>query len=618
QHADTDPCFSPDGRTLLFVSNRSGTSQLWTMPVDGGEPRQLTDFGPGVAAPLWSPDGAHVAVTSEIFPECGIDAEQNARIANGLEQGRTKVHVADGLLYRHWNSWADGRRTHVLLVDGRTGRIVKDLTPGDFDSPIFELGGGRGFTFSPDGKELCFSSNRGPKPAESTNSDLWLVPVDGEVTAASARCITADNPGWDGDPLWSPDGRSIAFVSQATPGYESDLKRLAVWDRSTGKVRYLTARGGFDDWVNDMRWTVDSSALVFVADRRGRTPLFRIARDGGEPQLVLTHGTINGYELDGDEVVFAARTVAAPAEIFRAPLGGGGERRLTAFNETLAAEVDFRPAEEIEVAGEGGTKIQCFVVKPHGFVPGKRYPLVLNVHGGPQSQWTDGFRGDWQVYPGKGYVVAFANPTGSTGCGQDFTDAIAGDYGGRVFRDLMAVTDALQKLDYVDRDRMGAMGWSFGGYMMMWFQGHTDRFRCIAAMMGIFDLPSFYGSTEELWYPEHDLGGTPWTSELYAKWSPSNSVARFRTPSLVITGERDYRCPYTQSLAYHTALQKQNVPSRLIVFPEAGHWPAWHEMAFYYNAHLDFFHRWLGGEPAPYDVIEHARNLAFTKKAGVR
>jgi dipeptidyl aminopeptidase/acylaminoacyl peptidase len=266
------------------------------------------------------------------------------------------------------------------------------------------------------------------------------------------------------------------------------------------------------------------------------------------------------------------------------------------------------------VKGEGGYEIQCFVVKPHGFTAGKKYPLILNVHGGPQSQWSDAFRGDWQVYPAKGYVVAFANPTGSTGFGQDFTDAIASDYGGRVYRDLMKVTDALQALDYVDKDRTGVMGWSYGGYMSMWIEGHTDRFACNAAMMGIFDVPSWYGATEELWFPEHDMKGTPWTSDQYEKWSPSNHVKSFKTPALVISGELDYRCPYTQSLSYYTALQKMGVPSRLVILPNAGHWPAWHEMAFYYDVHLDFFHKWLGGEPAPYDVTEMARNLAFEKK----
>jgi dipeptidyl aminopeptidase/acylaminoacyl peptidase len=305
------------------------------------------------------------------------------------------------------------------------------------------------------------------------------------------------------------------------------------------------------------------------------------------------------------------RAFAEPHELFAVPVQGGTPARLTHFNADFEAEVDLRPAEELWLAGDGDAKVHTFVIKPHGFDPAKKYPLILNVHGGPQSQWADSFRGDWQVYPGKGYVVALCNPTGSTGYGQDFCDAIGSDWGGRVYRDLMKVTDQLEQLPYIDKDRIGAMGWSFGGYMMMWFQGHTDRFKCQAAMMGLYDLPAFYGATEELWFPYRDLGGAPWDSEHYRKWSPSESVANFKTPALVLTGELDYRVPYTQSLQYFTALQERGVPSRLVVFPNAGHWPGWQEMLFYFDAHLDWFHRYLGGEPAPADPLEWARRRAM-------
>jgi dipeptidyl aminopeptidase/acylaminoacyl peptidase len=286
-------------------------------------------------------------------------------------------------------------------------------------------------------------------------------------------------------------------------------------------------------------------------------------------------------------------------------------RPLTRFNTDLIRQVDFRKPEEMWVQGAGNYKVHVFVIKPHGFDPASKYPLILNVHGGPQSQWTDSYRGDWQVYTGKGYVVAFANPTGSTGYGQNFTDAIRKDWGGRVFQDLMMVTDEMEKLPYVDKERMGAMGWSYGGYMTMWFEGNTPRFKALASMMGLYNLPAFHGATEELWFPEWDLGGAPWDSEFYRKWSPSEHVKKFKTPCLVITGEGDFRVPYTQSLEFFTALQKMKVPSKLIVFQNAGHWPDWYDMAFYYNAHLDWFHRWLGGEPAPYDMQKFQRNQLF-------
>jgi dipeptidyl aminopeptidase/acylaminoacyl peptidase len=615
-HTDTDPVFSPDGRRILFSSSREGGGQLWTVNLEGDSPHRLTDWAPGLGSAKWSPDGRWIAATSDIFPECGLDADCQKRNKDGLEDGKLKVHVADDLYYRHWTGWADGRRTHILLVDARTGRVVKDVTPGDFESPTFSLGG-RGFDFSPDGSELCYLSNHDADEASSTNVDLWVVPLAGEITAKTAVNLTPDNKGYDLAPLYSPDGRSIAYVSQETPGYESDLKRLAVHDRVSGETRYLTDHESFDFWVDDMRWTDDGRTLVFEAQHHGRNPLFGIPAAGGQPVELLRDATLVGWELTngGDGVVYTRRSIDHPTEVHAASFGGPAPQRLTHFNAGIEEEIDFRPAEELWIPGDGGTEVHCFLVKPHGFDPAKKYPLILNVHGGPQSQWADAFRGDWQVYPAKGYVVAFCNPTGSTGYGQDFTDGITGDWGGRVYRDLMAVTDELEKLPYVDKDRMGVMGWSYGGYMTMWMQGHTKRFRCIASMMGVYDLEAEYGATEELWFPEHDFRGTPWDSADYATWSPSGFVKEFTTPSLVITGELDYRVPYTQSLAYYTALRKRGVPARLVVFPGAGHWPAWHEMAFYYNAHLAFFHTYLGGEPAPYDVIGHARNLAFGKHA---
>lgn len=618
RHADADPRFSPDGKTLLFVSDRSGTGQLWTMAVDGGEPRRLTDFPLGVDGPIYRPDGRFIAVKADVYPECGADAACNEKIADAVDDGKLKVHVADALLYRHWTAWRDGRYTHVLLVDATSGEVVKDLTPGRWDSPTFSLSGGRGYDFSPDGKELVYVSNHDPDSASSTNADLWRVPADPEATIdeTTAVNLTGANDGWDGAPLHSPDGRWIAFLSQATPGYEADLFRLALYERSTGAVRYLTDRASFDDWVDDMAWLPGSSDLVFQAQIKGRTPLFRVAAAGGAPAEVLTDGFLDGWALtpDGAAVVYTRRTVGSPTEVFRLGFVGGGAGepvRLTRFNAEVEAEVDLRPAEEIWVAGDGDYEVQVFLVKPHGFDPAKKYPLILNVHGGPQQQWVDSFRGDWQVYPGKGYVVAFPNPTGSPGRGQDFVDAIGCDWGGRVYRDVLKVADALERLPWVDRERMGAMGWSYGGYMMMWLAGHTDRFEALAAMMGVYDPPSMYGATEELWFPERDLCGTPWISEHYQRWAPSQFVANFKTPTLVLTGERDYRVPYTQSLQFFTALQKQGVPSRLVVFSDAGHWPSWYEMAFYYNAHLDWFHRWLGGGAPPWEVETFARNQLF-------
>jgi len=323
--------------------------------------------------------------------------------------------------------------------------------------------------------------------------------------------------------------------------------------------------------------------------------------------------TVDAFRIarDGKSIVYVGRSTGEPAEIYRADLNGTPRKKLSHFNDDFMREVDVRPAETMWVDGALGAKVQVFIVKPHDFDPAKKYPLILNVHGGPQQMWADAFRGDWQVYPGAGYVVAFANPHGSTGYGQDFTAEISGDWGGAPFDDLMKVTDALEKLPYIDANRMGAMGWSYGGYMMDWFEGHTARFKAIASMMGVYDLRSMYSATEELWFPEWDLKGLPWNSPLYAKWSPSNFVTSFKMPCLVISGERDYRVPYTQSLEFYTDLQKMNVPSRLIIYSESGHWPSWYEMVLYYTAHLDWFHQYLGGGAPPWSTQAFLRNAVF-------
>jgi len=606
--SDHDPQFTPDGAALLFVSNRGGSEQLWTLSLAGGEARALTDWPGGIDAPRLSRDGRWLAVTSEVWPDVPADSPAQQERDDAREKGKLDVRMYDGLLYRHWTSWDDGKVAHVLLFDARSGKFVRDLSPGPFESPPFSLGG-RAYDFSPDGRRLVFVSNRDPDAASSTNSDLWLVDVERPDKPVN---LTDACDGWDGDPLFSPDGTKLAYLSQETPGYESDLKRVGLMDLATKKTTWLTSRAGFDDQAGEMRFARDGRALFFQAERHGRTPLFRVALDAATPAapaLVHTHASIDSWELldDDGSFVYMRRGIAEPHELFVKRHDAAEPARLTKFNAPFEAEVDLRPAEELWLEGDGGTKIHTFVITPHGFDPAKKYPLILNVHGGPQSQFQDAFRGDWQVYPGKGCVVAFCNPTGSTGYGQPFCDAIGSDWGGRVFRDLMKVTDSLAALPYVDAARIGAMGWSYGGYMMMWMQGHTDRFKCQAAMMGLYDLRSFYGATEELWFPEHDLGGVPWHSDHYERWSPSAFVNDFKTPALVITGEQDYRVPYTQSLQYFTALQERGVDSRLVVFPKSGHWPGWQEMLFYYAAHVDWFAHWLGSEPLGRDLGEWAR-----------
>jgi dipeptidyl aminopeptidase/acylaminoacyl peptidase len=614
---ESSPVFSPDGKWIVFVSSRDGHDNLFVISASGGEARQLTRISTGVSAPLWSPDSKRIAFASDIYPECGADEACNARIDARWSKGPLRAHAASALLYRHWTSWKDGKRTHILLADVSSG-AVRDLTPGDFDSPPFQLGGGNQYDFSPDRAELVFESNHDPDPASSPNNDLWIVPLNG---SQGPRNLTAANRAFDGTPRYSPDGRYIAYRLQKQPGYESDLFRLAVYDPAAGTSRVLTE--SFRNWIDDFRWAADSKSLYFSAEVEGQTPIYRVTLDSSSVQQVLADKAIRAFEVSthANRIVYATRSVGTPIELFAAELANAktsGRQQISHFNDAVANEVDIRPVETMWVNGAGGARVEVFIVKPHNFDPSRKYPLILNVHGGLQQQWEDSFRGDWQVYPGAGYVMAFANPHGSTGYGQDFTAEISGDWGGKVYEDLMKVTDDLAKLPYIDPHRMGAMGWSFGGYMMDWFEGHTTRFKALASMMGVFDLRSMYGATEELWFPEWDLTGQPWNSAQYQDFSPSYFVKNFKTPCLVLSGERDYRVPYTQSLQFFTALQKMGVPSKLIIYSNAGHWPSWYEMALYYTAHLEWFHQYLGGDAPPWTTEQFLRNAVFDPNTGER
>ncbi len=607
--SERSACWSPDGKMLFFVADRNGSPQLYALPVDGGEARKITDFAAGVSSPLPLADGKSLVFTAAVYPECGAEGDCHKKQAERLASGPVQAHLADSLLYRHWDSYREFRYSHLFRCELESGKVTM-LTAGQADFPTFNHGNGRGFDASPDHREICVVHNPDARPEISTNSDLLLLAADGK---GEPRSLTAANTAFDGDPLYSPDGRWIAYRTQATPGYEADCFRLALYDRLQKTSRVLTAT--IDNWVEAVRWAPDSQAVYFLVQEKGRTPLFKADVASGKLSRVLVDESIRDFVvLAGNRgVVYTRSAVGEPVELWTARFDGRPPRRLTTFNLALEQEVDIRPAEQIRVKGANGRDIQVFVVKPHGFDPARKYPLILNVHGGPQSMWHDSFRGDWQVYPGAGYVVAFPNPHGSTGFGQEFTAAISKDWNGRVMEDIEKVADHLAGLPYVDAGRMGAMGWSWGGYAMMWLEGQPTRFKALAAMMGVYDLRSMHGATEELWFPQWDLGGVPWADAGgYERMNPSSRAAGYKTPCLVITGERDYRVPYTQSLHFFTDLQSQGVPSRLIVFKNDGHWPDnLKSMPVYYNAHLEWFHTYLGGGPAPYDTERMIRNTVF-------
>ena len=604
---DTHPRWHKDGKHILFISTRVDGPQAWIIRADGGEAGQLTDFKMGVSDAEWLGDGFKIVFSSTVFPDLGADNTANEQREKSLTTGPLQAHLADELLYRHWTYWKDGKREHILEYDPDTD-AYRDLTPGDFDFPAF----GGSFAVSPDGRKVVVESNHDKNEYETTNKDLFNI----DVKSLKSVNLTKTNKAYDGQPEFSPNGRYLAYVRQLKPGFESDRSRLMLYDYKTGKIKTLTEK--LDYSVAMPHWGPDSKTIYFRVQEKGKLPLYKADVTSGKIGKVVQFATVDDYDIapDGKWMALTHRAIAAPREIFRTDTRflkkNKKYRRLTSFNRKIEQTVDLRPPQEVWIDSPTGQKVHAFLIKPHNFDPTKKYPAIINVHGGPQGQWTDGFRGDWQMYPGAGYVLIFPNPHGSTGYGQAYTDEISGDYGGKVFQDVMAVTDYLAKLPYVDENRLGAMGWSYGGYMMNWLQGHTTRFKAIVSMMGLYDLKSFYGATEELWFPQWDLGGVPWQSPQYVKWSPDNYVKNFQTPTLIITGERDYRVPYTQSLEYFTALRKKNIDARLIVFKNDGHWPSFiKSMPFYYNAHLDWFHKYLGGAPAPYDMKKMWLNQAY-------
>ena len=595
--------WSKDGQSFYYQSWVKGNVQIYRYDLKSCESSQITQYELGIEDPVISPDGRYIAFSAEIYPELGVDGAKNEEWRKKKEEGPVQAHLADKLLYRHWTSYSDGRCKHLIVFDTQT-KEYKDLTPGEY-SLQFTTGGDIVYAFSPDSKEICFVSNHDEHLERSTNMDLWTVSVNGGKPCN----ITSSNKAFDGSPCYSPDGRYIAYRLQTIPGYESDRFRLAIYDRNSGKSQILTEE--FDNWVNDFQWATDSKSIYFTAQEKGGMPLYRLDINNRKIIPVIKDKAIFSFNFDNKgNVYYTYSTTGKPTALYCQNTKKQNERQLSFLNQKLEDEVDIRPSESIWVDGADGDKVEVFIVKPHDFEPSKKYPLIINVHGGPQMQWMNSFRGDWQVYPGAGYIVAYPNPHGSTGYGQAFTRAISEDWGGKPFVDIMKVTDKLASLEYVDSTRMGAMGWSYGGYMMNWLQGHTKRFKCLASMMGVYDMRSMWGATEELWFPEFEMPGQPHTNpKAYEKWSPSTYIKNFATPTLVMTGELDYRVPYTQSLQYFTALQTLNIPSRLIVLKYDGHWPSTlKSMPLYYNAHLDWFHTYLGGKTAPWDVKKMINN----------
>ena len=588
----------------LYLMNKG---QVYKYSFETNESIQLTDFYAGVSDPVFSNDGRYIAFAAELFPECGTDNDCNKRLDESSSNGPVQAYIADELLFRHWTDYKGEKESYLILFDIKENKY-QAITSSDVLSGTYMLGGGPKYAFSNDSRVLAYVSSTEKNIANSTNTDIFLMPLGGNQTVN----ITLANDAWDGTPTFSPDGNYIAYRTHSIPGYEADRFRISVFNTKTLISEVITE--DFDYTTDNLSWSADSKSIYFLADYKGYSPVYKVDVDSKSIVQATDDKAVRGYQIskDGNHIYLNFTAVDKLPEIYSFDINASIYSQITFFNKKLAEEVDIRPAEQIWVEGADGVPVHVFIVKPHGFDEYKRYPLVINVHGGPQMQWMDSFRGDWQVYPGSGYVVAFFNPHGSTGYGSKYTEAISKDWGGKVYEDVMKVTEALEKLRYVDSNRMGAMGWSYGGYMMNWLQGQTKKFKCLVSMMGIFDLESMWGATEELWFANWDLGGQPWNSELYNKYSPSNFVHNFSTPTLIITGEKDYRVPYTQSIQYFNTLQTLGIDSRLIIFKNDGHWPNnVKSMPLYYNSHLEWFHKYLGGDPAPYNSKELVKNNVF-------
>ena len=585
------PRWSPDGSQIAF--GRGG--QIWLMNADGSNAKPVTDLAMGASDPLWSPNGKMLAFTSEVYPDCADEACNKMR-AEKDEAGKVKAHTSDRLLYRHWTAWKDGKRSHVFIVNLENNE-VKDLTPGDYDAPPFSLGGPLDYAFSSDAKELAFARSTEKDEASTTNNDIFTVPV----TGGEAQRLTGDNKGYDQSPLYSSGGRYLAYRSQATGGFEADRWRLMLYDRQTKQTRDLTAK--FDLQVEEFVFTPDGQMIYFTVGERGQSPIYAVTIDDAMIKKVVPEGFNGDVKVNANgKLVFTRNNGTMPTEIFRADADGQNVTQLTRTNEDFLKPFNLKPFEETEWKGAGGAKIHGYLIKPSDFDANKKYPLLVIIHGGPQSAFNNnwGYRWNPQVFANAGYVVFMPNPRGSTGYGQKFVNEISADWGGKVMVDIKnGVADVLKNNAYLDKDNIGAAGASYGGYAVNWLLGHNDdkrfKFKTFVSHAGVYNLTSMYGVTEEIWFAEWEFKGNPWDNpKLYQKWSPNQFVKNFNTPTLVIHGELDYRVPIGEGLQLFTALQKRGVESKLIVFPDEGHWILKPQNSeFWYTNVLDWFGKHL-------------------------
>lgn len=610
---DLNPRWSPDGKRILFQSTRSGSMQLWVIDLSGGEARQLTSICTEAATGVWAPNGKSIAFVSAIWPEYShkpfAESDKlNKDRAEANEKNPVKAKVFDRLFFRHWDSYVENKRQHLFVIsfdpaEGTAGE-PKDVTPGDRDayptSMTFSVGDD--FCFSPDSSHLIFTAVPVENEAWNTNHDLCRVPVTGGTPTWDAL---TKNGAADGAPAFSPDGKWLAWRAQAVPGSEAD--RWVAWiapcepsGKLTSEPRALTA--DLDRSVEGIHWTKTGAdqLVVFSAEDGGVSKIFTVAADGKSPvrltnpQAPVDSVSIGGLSISpstGRFAVLASRLDSPPGVFVGEQTSEMGRLvPVGSFNKQLQSDIAWGKIESVTVPGAGGTPMQMWLVYPPGFDPAKKWPLAFLVHGGPQGAWMNSWSNRWnpQVWAAQGYVVALPNPRGSTGFGQKYTDEISGDWGGKCYEDLMKGLEWLETKPFVDRDRMFAAGASFGGYMMNWFQGQTDKFKTLVTHCGVYNFDSMYATTEEVWFDEWEHGGPPWVNrDSYEKYSPHRFAQNFKTPMLIIHNDLDFRVPVSEGLQLFTTLQRLGVPSKLINFPDEGHWvnkPAnskfWHDEIF--------------------------------------
>ncbi len=584
---ETGGRWSPDGKSYLFITSLEGSSQVWvnsfepTGGMPGGVPKKITSISSEADGAIWSPDGKNIVFVSEVYPGC-VDDACNKASDEAQANSKVKAMVFDRLLFRHWNRFTIKKRSHLFVVPAEGG-VAKDLTPGDYNVPPFSLGGQDLYAISPDSKEVAFTCNTDPVPAISTNNDIFVIPI----TGGEPKKLST-SPGGDSTPVYSPDGKWLAWRMQKRAGYESDRFRLVVYNRASGQTKNLTE--SFDRWVEAFVWTPDSKNIYFTSEDKGEAPIYKLdlqsamtasataAHPSGHTVQEVTRGVNDEVSVtpDGTTLVFTRLSVQAPNEVYKLQLAGKKSEQLSHMNDQVLANIAMQPIEPFWFAGAGGTKVQGFLLKPPNFDKEKKYPVKFLIHGGPEGQWGDEWSYRWnaELFAANGYVVIMVNPRGSTGYGQAFVDGVNKDWGGAPYIDLMNGLDYAEKTySFIDKNRECALGASYGGYMINWILGHTNRFKCLVSHDGMFNTESAYGSTEELWFPEWEFGDVPWKNrEGYRKWSPHLFATQFKTPTLVVHGQLDYRLDVSEGFQLFTTLQRLKVPSKMLYFPDEGHW----------------------------------------------